>query len=445
MAWRPTVRVLDHAAMLIDAPLPAGYRFRQLTPDDHRAVLEIDAWAFPSSGSLEDAARSASPLTWERAVGIEADGADDGSLVGHHASYPFSRFPVPGGELPTAGLTWVGVHPQHRRRGLLTAMMDLHLARCRERGEALSALFAAEYPIYGRFGYGRAASDLRVTLRRGAELRDVPGAAEHTVRVEHASPERHGELVARVHRAAGAAPGGLPGVNRPGWATRETEALQTAYWNDDPAFRRGLESRRVVVVERDGEPRGYATFRRKLDWTTTGAQGTAHVGEVVALDAAAARALWGVLLDLDLMTETKPFVLAPDDVLTQLLLDPRVAGPQLVDNVWVRVVDVPTALAGRRYAADVDVVLGVRDDRLPDNAGAWRVRAGAFGEATCERTDAEPDLELDVRELGAAYLGGTSLAALATAGLVTVRTPGALAPASAAFGWPVAPVCSWVF
>jgi predicted acetyltransferase len=429
----------------IDAPLPDGYRFRQLTTNDHRAVLDLDLWAFPSSGSIDDAALSPSPLTWERAVGIEAAGSDDGTLAGHHASYPFARFPVPGGELPTAGLTWVGVHPQHRRRGLLTAMVDLHLARCRERGEPLSALFAAEYPIYGRFGYGRAASDVRVTVRRGAALRDVPGAAEHTARIEHASRERHGELVDSVHRAAGAAPGGLTGVNRPGWATRESEALQAAYWQDNPAFRHGMESRRIAIVERDGEPRGYATFRRKLDWKATGTEGTVRVAEAVAIDAAAARALWGVLLDLDLMTETAPSMLAPDDALLHLLVDPRAAGAQLVDNVWVRVVDVPAALAGRQYAADVDVVLGVADAHVPDNAGAWRLRASAFGEASCERTDATPDLELDVRELGAAYLGGVSLASLATAGLVAERTPGALARASVAFGWPVPPVCSWIF
>ncbi|GAA1726411.1 GNAT family N-acetyltransferase [Isoptericola hypogeus] len=422
--------------------LPDGYRFRQLASDDLRALLELDTWAFPESQPVDELAKLPSPITWERAVGVEADDAD--GLAGVHASYPFSRFPVPGAELPVAGLTWVGVHPQHRRRGLLTAMMDLHLARCRERGEPLSALFAAETAIYGRFGYGKAADDLRVQVPRGAELRDVPGADAHTVRIEHADRARHGDLVDRVHRAAGADAGGT-GVNRPGWATRETSELQAAFW-DDPAFwREGRESRRIVVVERAGEPRGYATFRRKVEWQVSGPRGSATTGEVVALDAAASRALWGVLLDLDLMATTEPMLLPVDDPITTLLVDPRTAGPKVTDNVWVRVVDLPAALAGRRYQADVDVVLGVTDHRLSDNAGAWRLRAAAFGEATCERADAAPDLELDVRELGAAYLGGTSLTSQAAAGLVTERTPGALAHAGAAFGWPVAPACSWVF
>ncbi|MFI2104898.1 GNAT family N-acetyltransferase [Isoptericola sp. NPDC019693] len=426
------------------AVLPDGYHHRRLTADDRDALLDLDTWAFPDPHSVAEFGELPLPLTWERTVGVEHEDAAGGGLAAIHASYAFSRFPVPGATLPTAGLTWVGVHPQHRRRGLLTAMIDHHLEECRQRGEALSALFAAEAAIYGRFGYGKAADDLRLTVPRGAALRDVPGADEHTVRVEHADRARHGELVARLHRAPGLPSGGTP--NRPGWATRESDALWESYWADPKAFRAGgRESLRVVVVERDGEPRGYATFRRTMDWQVTGPRGTVHLGDVVALDAAAARALWGVLLDLDLMSSTDPFLLPVDDAVMSLLVDPRAAGARITDNVWVRVVDVRAALAGRRYQSDVDLVLGVTDHRLPDNAGSWRLRAAAFGEATCERTDAAPDLELDVRELGAAYLGGTSLAALAAAGLVAEHSPWALARAAAAFGWPLAPACGWVF
>jgi predicted acetyltransferase len=347
----------------------------------------------------------------------------------------------------------VGVHPQHRRRGLLTAMIDLHLARSAERGEALSALFAAEAAIYGRFGYGHAADDLRLEIPRGAALRDVPGAERHTVRIEVASRERHGKLVDRLHRAAGAAPTGVPGINRPGWVTRETEELQAVHWDDSPVHRGGRESRRIMIVELDGEPRGYVTFRRTLDWEPAGPRGQVSAGEVVALDGAAARALWGALLDLDLTNEVRPFVLPVDDVVTQLLVNLRAAAPRTPDNLWVRLVDVPAALAGRQYAADVDVTLEVTDTRIPANAGVYRLQADAFGPASVERVDPEfeaPDLTLDVRELGAAYLGGRSLAALAAAGLVTEHgrpgeRAGALARASVAFGWPIAPASSWVF
>jgi len=442
------------------AALPAGYAFADLRREDLRDVLELDTWAFPSPVDADELVERPSPLTWSRTVGVVREVEDDAAepvdgalpvrreLVGMHASYPFSRFPVPGATTPVAGLTWVGVHPAHRRRGLLGAMVDLHLARCRERGEAVSALFAAEAAIYGRFGYGKAADDLRVTVPRGAALRDVPGAERHTVRVERADRARHGDLVAALHERAGADPtghgGGSP-LNRPGWATRETAELEAVSWDDPPAFRKGREALRIAVVELDGEPRGYARFRRSLSWETAGPRGTVSTGEVVALDAAAARALWGVLTDLDLSHEVTPFVLPVDDVLVHLLVDPRAATPRVADNLWVRVVDVAAALAARRYATDVDLVLHVTDDRVPENAGRWRVRADAFGPANAARTDDAADLSLDVRELGAAYLGGVSLAALAAAGLVAEHEHGALARASSAFAWPVAPVCSWVF
>ncbi len=445
--------------------LPSGYRFATLAPDDWRQVLDLDAWSFPTSTTVEELLTLPSPLTWERTVGVFADVDDpevppvDGAvptradLVAVHSSYPFGSFPVPGATLPVAGLTWVCVHPGHRRRRLLTTMIGRHFADCRERGESVSALFAAEAAIYGRFGYGSAAHEMQYTIPRGAKLRDVPGAERHTVRIEHASRERHGELVAGLHIRAGAnptghgAPVGTDGVhlNRPGWATRETPELQAAYWAD-PAFqRKDTESRRILIVELDGEPRGYATVNRQFNWEPTGPRGAVNIAEVVALDAAAARALWGVLTDLDLTTEVLPRFLATDDAIGHLLVDPRAAAPRSSDNLWVRVLDAGAALAGRRYAADLDVVLHLSDAQVPENTGRWHLRASAHQPAFCERTDAAPDLSLDIRELGTAYLGGVTLASLALAGLVTEHRSGALAAASTAFAWPVAPLSSWIF
>ncbi|TGJ94443.1 GNAT family N-acetyltransferase, partial [Actinotalea fermentans ATCC 43279 = JCM 9966 = DSM 3133] len=194
-------------------PLPAGYRLTPLTEADKRAVLEVDTWAFPSEVDLDEQVQHPLPLTWSRTFGVVCEHEDtdavpfDGAvptvseLAAMHASYPFAEFPVPGATLPVSGLTWVGVHPQHRRRGILSAMIDVHFEQARAAGEPVSALFAAEAAIYGRFGYGQAAQDLRLTIPRGAALRDVPGADEHTVRIEKADRARHGELVDSLHRA----------------------------------------------------------------------------------------------------------------------------------------------------------------------------------------------------------------------------------------------------
>jgi predicted acetyltransferase len=107
-------------------------------------------------------------------------------------------------------------------------------------------------------------------------------------------------------------------------------------------------------------------------------------------------------------------------------------------------VDVGTALAGRRYSAPVDVVIDVSDEFCPWNAGRWRLCGDTKG-ATCARTTASADIELGARELGAAYLGGTSLRALGAAGLVTERATGALEVAASAFTHDPAPFCVYTF
>jgi len=412
-------------------PLPEGYRPVDVPAARRDELLLVDGWAFPGSPTPEQAKDWPLPLSWDRARGVEAE---DGELVAVHASYPFTRFPVPGGRTAVSGLTWVGVHPAHRRRGLLRTMIEEHFTRSLARGEAVSALFAAEPAIYGRFGFGLAAMDLHLTIPRGAALRDVPGSADLRLRIEHLDAERHGPVVAALHGA----------VDRPGWATRQSAELQAASLHDPDLYREGAESARIAVVERDGVPVGYARFRRKGDWAPAGPRGVVRVRDVVAADPAVAHRLWSVLLDLDLMATVEVGNLPVDDALLRMLVDPRAALPRLGDNVWVRLLDVPAALAARRYAAPVDVVLEVADALLPANTGRWHLVGGPGG-ATVTATDAPADLALDVRELGAAYLGGVSLAALATAGQVTELTPGSLAPAAVAFGWHQAPVCGWVF
>ncbi|QCB94057.1 GNAT family N-acetyltransferase [Cellulomonas shaoxiangyii] len=414
--------------------LPDGYRLLQVPAQRQDEFVAVDRLAFvvPADPAVDDVVPFAVPD--DRMVAVEAP---DGEFAAVHGSFPF-RLPVPGGAVPCAGLTWVGVRPDHRRRGLLRAMVRAHLDRALERGEVVSALFASEPVIYGRFGYGCAADNLRMTLPRGAALRAVPGSADLVVRLEAADETRHGALVHDLHERVAAA--------RPGWATRTTPALRVRALADPPPWRDGAEPLLVATVtDATGAVRGAATFARKAAWEPTGPAFVVRVRQLLALDAAATHRLWSFLLDLDLTATVETPMLPVDDPLTHLLVDPRPARTRLEDNVWVRVLDLPVALAARRYAAPVDVVLDVRDALLPANAGRWRLVAGASGAAEVTRTGAEPDVTLDVRELGALYLGGRSLAAQAAAGLVQVRGGADVAAVAAAFAWPVAPVCSWIF
>lgn len=422
---------------------PDGYQLVTLGPDDRDAYLGVDVLAF-GQPELED---PPVPVDWSRAAGVRTTPADGGpgELAAVHASYPFD-LPVPGARLPVAGLTWLSVHPVHRRRRLASAMVAHHLQRTAARGEPLSVLTASEASIYGRFGYGSAAPVVTVSVPRGAALREVPGSEQLTTRLERADAVRHAAVVHAVHTAAGAV-----GPGRPGWAPRSTPALQEAFFYDPPGERHGAEPMLLLTVtdpgaaraaEGTGGARGYALFAR-TPTTVGGDLDRVRVREAAAVDPAAARALWAVLLDLDLTTVVEAR-LPVDDALLHQLVDARAAKPVVRDQVWVRLVDLPAALAGRRYPAPVDVVLEVTDALLPANAGRWHLVGGPEG-AQVTRTSAEAHLALDVRDLGAAYLGGVGLAALAGAGLVRELVPGTLVAASTGFGWPLAPACSWTF
>ena len=419
----------------------ADYSLVPAGPDRLRDILNVDGWAFPTLETLEDQVDLEHGRPWGRAYLMLAP---DGQPVATHCSYAFERFGVPGGHLRAAGLSWVGVHPQHRRRGLLTAMIDAHLGHCAQLGEPVSALSASEAAIYGRFGYGKASEHLTVTIPRGAQLRPVTGSQDVTIRIEHADAERHLDTVMAVQREAGR----VAGLIRPGWVEWQTRSLIAECFQERHLYRqqRGYETLRIMIAEQDGRPVGYAFFRRKGDWDDSGPSGKVWVSTMATTGTAATHALWSRLTDLDLMSQANASLLPLDDPLLGLLVDQRSVVPKLSDGLWVRVVDLPAALSGRQYAAGVDAVLEVTDERIEANAGRWRLRADAFTDgARVEPTTDEPDLRLDVRELGAILLGGTSLAGLACADLVHARDPETLAKLSTAFGWPLAPAFNWVF
>ncbi len=417
-------------------PLPSGYRLIAVDPERRLEFHETDHLAFGYEMDDETRELATAMLPWDRALAVESPA---GTLAAVHTSFPFV-LPVPGATVACAGLTWVGVRPEHRRRGLLSQMIAQHLRRSLERGEVVSALYAAEPAIYGRFGYGSAAESVRLSIPRGAALRDVPGSDALDVRFGPVDPGEHTALVQRLHALAGA--------GTPGRMGRDNPALQ-AWSTADPSARRGGgEPLRIATVHTpDGDARAYALLRRTEKWGDGGPEYTVTVREHGGLDAAAAHRLWSFLLDMDLTATVRVSRLPVDDALRHLLVDERRATPAISDDLWLRVLDVPAALAARRYAGPVDAVLGVRDALLPANAGSWRLRtveqeADGAWRADVTSTDVEPDVRLDVRDLGAVYLGGRSLTGLHRAGLVDGRPDVALATA---LGWPVAPVGGWSF
>ncbi len=169
-------------------------------------------------------------------------------------------------------------------------------------------------------------------------------------------------------------------------------------------------------------------------WDDSGPAGEVRLDELVATSPEAYAALWEFILGMDLTRTAKAWACALDEPLFFMVNEPRRLAARIADALWLRIIDLPAALAARRYATNIDLVFEVTDDILPGNAGRWRL-IGSPDAATCTSTMDEPDLACDIRQLAAAYLGDAPLAGLAAAGLVRELRPGAADLASTAFGW----------
>jgi predicted acetyltransferase len=398
-------------------------------------VLRQDDWdlwydtLLRAFGGLEEAAEERelwhSLTDFDRSLGVW----DGERCVGTSGAFRF-RVTVPGGALvPAAGVTMVGVAATHRRRGVLTSMMRRQLDDVRSWGEPLAVLTASEPAIYGRFGYGAATTWLAAEIDTGRVRLSVPPGTD-AVRLRYEDPADALDACEAVYGALVPGRPGMP-ARQPGW-----ERVRLL----DPASERGGASAlQCVVAERDGEVTGYARYAVKPDWSPAGAPGgTVVLRDLGALDPASEAALWRFLWDIDLTTTLRVRSRPVDDSWLHQVSDARRCEPRLRDGLYVRLVDVGTALSARTYQTPVDVVLEVEDAFCPWNEGRWRLSGDAKG-ASCERTADPAELSLSARELGAAYLGGVSLLSLASAGRVRELRPGALTEASVAFGSPVPP------
>jgi predicted acetyltransferase len=356
------------------------------------------------------------------------DGTD---MVGTTGAFPLI-LTIPGGSLPMAGVTQVSVLPTHRRRGVLTQMMRTQLDDIRERGELVAGLWASESSIYGRFGYGIATLCTAIEIERSRTA--FAHSRQSSGRVWLAEKDAALEHVPDVYDRATA---GWPGtLRRPAnWWRRITADLE--HWRDGA-------TRLYYALHDSGEGvDGYVLYRVKQDWGSGFGSGIVKVREVMATSLAAYADLWQYCFGIDLIAKIEAWPRPLDDPLQYLLAEPRRLNMRVADAMWIRLVDVPAALAARRYAAPGQIVLDVRDAFCAWNEGRYELDAGPGG-ATCRPTTRDADLTLDAADLGGTYLGGVRFGALARGGRVE-GDAAALTLADGMFGWDRPPFCPNVF
>ncbi len=394
---------------------------RVLPAERHRDAAEVFGGAY-LVGPVTD-------QMWERSLptylGSLVQGIleEDGSVGGVARSFDV-RLSISGGTVSAAAVSSVGVRADRRRRGYLRALMLEQLATTRERGAVVAALRATEASIYSRFGYGVASSYATVTVSRRRAVMRAGAAAERGLRMLTPSAAVQ-ELPAVFERIRGARPGT---IDRPAWWW----ASQTARLidRDQPMWT-------LCTVDDTGRIDGFLSYTTadRDSWEDPH-RAVITVLDLVAADEQVELTLWQAAFGIDLAER----IVAPkrplDTTLPLALTDPRAAVITAVeDETWLRLLDVPAALAARSYAPGDPVVLGVTDELMPVNSGGYLVsRDGA------ERTDAPAELHCSVGDLAAGYLGGTRFSALAAAGRAQ-GSDDALARADRLFGTAQLPWC----
>lgn len=345
------------------------------------------------------------------------------TIVGTAGAYSL-ELTLPGGRLePAAGVTYVAVRGSHRRRGLLRSMMNHQIDDIADRGESLALLTASEGSIYRRFGYGPASFQANWRLpTEGTTFGHLPDTGGRLREVT--SSEASAALPDVYERCRPQITGA---INR-------GSAWWEVYLADREWERDGASARFYVLHESAaGEIDGYLAYRQRRSWEHGLAGNTLIIDQLYGLTADVEASLWRYAIDHDLVRTVEAPGRPVDDPIRWRLVDPRrLMCTDLVDALWVRPMDIPRALAARTYATDDALAIEVVDPFRPGNDGTYLVEGGPDG-ASASRCDRAPDLSMDIADLGAIYLGGTSPTSLAYGGRVTEESTGALRRANAFF------------
>ena len=404
---------------------------RRVRADEMTAMVDVLTTAFLERPDAAKIAEKLRPLWDLERVWAAFDGS---RMCGTFRSWA-TELTVPGGaQLPAAGVVAVTVLPTHRRRGFLRAMVSEAHGAIRESGEAFGLLYAAEYPIYGRFGYGPGCTAATWTLStldtgfhgepaRGVDLEPPSEASRDVIQgvYDACRLRQHGEIRRREFN-----------------------------WDHDLGLREPVWDKPwkgFLIVHRDpgGNADGYARYRAEDKWEQHQPRSVLIVDDLHAGTDDAYAALWRFLADTDLVATVKAEGRSPAERLPWLLTNARAAHVSDVgDGLWVRLFDIPRALEARTYEGEGSVVLDIVDPEAPGGRLRFRLDVEAGG-ATCRPTDRSPDLTLNVSALGAAYLGGTRLRDAVVPTGADEHTEGALARADALLAIRDEPWCSTSF
>ena len=352
--------------------------------------------------------------------------AFDGNTIVGGAHALSLEMNIPGGRLPTAAVTSVGVSATHRRRGILRNMMTQQLKDVYERGEPLAALWSSESIIYGRFGYGIGSFHEHWTINK-----------QHTAFTESKKPKPNLEYVnlekvqkefPDIYRRAL--------VNRPGAIQPPTFHWDRLIAEQQRLQREGSEAMFFVTYKEAGQIDGYVSYQIKGE--------TVVVSDLITVTDKAHAELWKYCSEIDLMSTTEADHRPVDAPIMWMLSDPRRLQRTTADALWVRLVNICNALSERHYMELGRLVLEVKDSFCPWNDARYELEGGPEG-SICRLSSKSPDVVLSASDLASVYLGTVNFTTLSRAGRIEEQTNKALLRADVMFATELKPWCPYEF
>lgn len=390
--------------------------------DEMQQYGRIVSYVFASTNGVNEEVAATLP-EWTTCAWV------DGVMASTLGAFPFTMR-LNGAPVRAGGVTAVGTLPAYRRQGLLRATMTRALETMHEREQPLAILWASMGAIYQRFGYGLATSHVRYSFDpRFAALRDVAPAGGRVELLP--GPEEALPLLKQVYIQ---------------WATPRNLVLHraTPLWMSSTLRPPKKDAPVYSGLFRDsiGEPRGHLVY--STEERPTGEPGPDQVmtvSDFIALDVAAAMALWEYIRNHDLVRTVELHGMPEDSPIPALLLEPRMLNSRVSDGIWMRVVDAEAALAARPYGARGSLSLAIQGDSLcPWNNGTYLMETDG-PTADVRRTDRQPDLTLSPNVLASLVAGYRSATYFHRAGLLQARDEGSLRTADALFRTEFAPHC----
>ncbi len=330
---------------------------------------------------------------WLRLGGLEHARlvrTDDGGIPGCLLRIPMGEY-FGGRSVPVIGIAGVAVAPEARGRGVARELMGACVREIAGEGSPLSGLFCSTQELYRQVGYEQAGHRFLTRLRFSDMSVDARDA--------HA-----GE---RDLAAAPLGAGDEPEVRAcyADFARRYDGMLDRGEY----VWRRTRQMREIVYEgfgfrAPGGALEGYVFLTQVRN---PSGRHDVQVSDFAFVTPRAGRRIAALLANYATMMEECVLPGGPLHPLAHFLAQQRFA-VEKKDYWMLRITDVARAVAARGWAAQsAEVVLDVRDDLVPANAGAWRIRVrDGAGEATrVEGAGRAGCLSIGIRGLAAMFSG----------------------------------------